>query len=260
MGKAIQELRMRENIGDNISLIKMNLEKLSTIHIYFELLKLEWNEKLDKYFENNKTDLPLKSLTHVPSNIHMLQSQTENLLRKVLDPLSREGSIQKKLARYYADKDNSLDYYEFKKQETKLEQIDSETFSEVLYPNEIYDIINYFLTKFILRELSFKACKSCGRYFAVTGHSTTEYCDRLFKDTNKTCREIGAVTVYKIKAEENPAIKAYNRAYKTHFARIKYKHMTKAEFQSWAETARKFRDEVLDGKLDLDEYVHWLKF
>jgi hypothetical protein len=32
---------------------------------------------------------------------------------------------------------------------------------------------------------------------------------------------------------------------KTHFARIKYKEMTKEDFQAWAEFARKLYDEII---------------
>jgi len=43
------------------------------------------------------------------------------------------------------------------------------------------------------------------------------------KDTGKTCKEIGAIRVYQEKVSKEPAIKAYNKEYKAHFARIKYK-------------------------------------
>jgi len=35
--------------------------------------------------------------------------------------------------------------------------------------------------------------------------------------------------------------------------------MTKEEFQIWADVARQFRDDVMNGKMDLAEYADWLK-
>ncbi|MBE1553690.1 hypothetical protein H4683_000764 [Filibacter limicola] len=35
--------------------------------------------------------------------------------------------------------------------------------------------------------------------------------------------------------------------------------MTREEFQAWAELARDFRDQVTTGKMNLDEYLDWLK-
>jgi len=53
--------------------------------------------------------------------------------------------------------------------------------------------------------------------------------------------------------------KIYNRAYKTHFARIKYKRMTKEQFKEWAEEARERRDMVTRGALTLEQYELWVK-
>jgi hypothetical protein len=101
-------------------------------------------------------------------------------------------------------------------------------------------------------------------------HGNSEYCDRLFNglsakggktiDTGKTCKEIGSVKVYQAKVEENPEYKIYNRAYKSHFARIKHKRMTKEQFKTWGEQAREFRDMVTNEKMSLDEYERWCKY
>ena len=42
---------------------------------------------------------------------------------------------------------------------------------------------------------------------------------------------------------QDPVVSAYNRAYKTHYAQIKYKTMT----QAWGEQARALKDEVVAG-------------
>ena len=150
-----------------------------------------------------------------------------------------------------------------KKITTGLEHIDEqafrEAFREVLYAQEIFDIPFFLLRQIISTELTFKKCKSCEKYFPATGHGNAEYCHRMYKDTGKTCKEIGAIVVYQEKVSKEPAIKAYNKAYKSHFARIKYKKMSKEAFQAWSEMARRMRDEVIAGKMHLEEYKEWLR-
>ena len=60
-----------------------------------------------------------------------------------------------------------------------FEIIGPKTFTEVLYPKDIYDIIDYFVREFVKRKQPIRLCKNCGRYFAVSGRINTEYCDRL---------------------------------------------------------------------------------
>ncbi|ABW18206.1 hypothetical protein [Alkaliphilus oremlandii] len=46
-------------------------------HIYFELLRLDWQERLEKAKAQDFKDivdlLPRKKLTHIPANIHTMQ-------------------------------------------------------------------------------------------------------------------------------------------------------------------------------------------
>ena len=57
----------------------------------------------------------------------------------------------------------------------------------------------------------------------------------------------------------NPITRAYNRAYKTHNARIRYGTMTRAEFQTWVAKAKQLRDACQSGEISLDRFEKWLK-
>ena len=261
MKKALYELYSKENVDRNISVIKSRLDTLAEFHIYFKLVKIEWFERLDKFYHNDcksATDtLPIKQLTRIPSYVVEHQRQIADILNTVLNIFSFDGEIQKKMIRYY---ERGFDIkFKFSNLPTSFEIADSSIFTEVLLPKNIYEIIEFFVRELIKREQPFKVCKSCGRYFAIISHTNSEYCNRLFKDTNKTCKEIGAVKVYQAKVADNLAMKEFNKAYKTHFARIKYKRMTKEEFKIWSDAARKYRDEVMEEKKPLDDFVKWLK-
>ena len=262
MGKDVQSLGGGGDTAREIPpSLKRDFDNLASKHIYFELLRLDWFDRLGRYAQGESITFRYKDLTHIPMNIITFQHGMKAIFSKVLDVLSPDKPVQKKMANLYEDKYAGVnDRFDFKPISTDFERVDSNTFAEVLYPKTIGDIVDFFLREIIKRELTFKQCRSCGKYFpAITAHGNSEYCSRLFQDTGKTCKEIGSAKVYQAKVENSPAIQAYNRAYKTHFARIKYKKMTKEDFQAWAELARKFRDDTTAGKMSLQEYENWLK-
>ena len=51
----------------------------------------------------------------------------------------------------------------------------------------------------------------------------------------------------------------YQRVYKTRFARIKAKRLTKEAFVIWGEEARAYRDRVMRGEMALEEFERWLR-
>lgn len=264
MGNEIQNLYGPDG-EKNISFLRDSFDKLAEVHIYFEFLRLDWYDRLDKYVNgecsNPHKAMYYKEITHIPSNINTWQSQIKTIFTKVLDVMSPEKPIQQKMAALYEGKEfKGLDLFDFRPLSTTFERIDGSTFAEALNPKRIDDMVDYFLRSIISRDMTFKVCKSCGKYFPTSAaHGNSEYCNRLFQDTGKTCKEIGSVKVYQAKVAENPEYAAYSRAYKTHFARIKSKRLTKEYFQEWAEEARGLRDKVSAGAMTLEEYVEWLK-
>ena len=97
-----------------------------------------------------------------------------------------------------------------------------------------------------------------GKLFAATDGDRTEYCSREY-EKGKTCREVGASRIYQKKLLGNPITRAYNRAYKTHNARIRYGTMTREEFKAWTEEAKKHRDACQAGEISLERFEEWLK-
>lgn len=105
-----------------------------------------------------------------------------------------------------------------------------------------------------------KRCEHCGKFFLLTSGRYYDFCERVFKGTNgKTCRDIGAHKKYEEKCKRDPVWLAYNRAYKTHYARLLKKKMTKSEFLTWSSWAVEYRDAALAGKIKIDEYEKKIK-
>lgn len=131
-------------------------------------------------------------------------------------------------------------------------------YAEVVDTENPEYFVQFVLSEYIRRNLRFRTCKFCGRYFGITGNARVEFCDRLIDGSKKTCKEIGSVRLYDKRALGNPAIREYKRSYKAHNARIRYGLMTKDEFKAWSKEAREKRDACIAGQLSLEEFVIWL--
>ena len=127
--------------------------------------------------------------------------------------------------------------------------------------------IRFELFKIIQNNFSINKCENCGRLFIpITssknpnqkGRNDQKYCNNLYKDTGKTCREIGALNKRKGKVQNSPILQEYNREYKRMYS-LHYNHPQKfkeMKFNEWSKKAQKLRDnysneQIEDFKIDL---------
>ena len=97
-------------------------------------------------------------------------------------------------------------------------------------------------------------------FFLLEAGKYSSYCERpLEDDPEKACRDVGARKKYGDKCKTDPVWLAYNRAYKTHYARYMKKKMTIAEFEQWSRQAIEWRNQAETGELEQAEYERLLK-
>ena len=132
---------------------------------------------------------------------------------------------------------------------------------------EVYEIetaedqIRFELFKVIQNNFVINKCENCGRLFipATTsnnpyqkGRNDQKYCNNLYKDTGKTCKEIGAIYKRKEKVENSAILQEYNREYKR-IHRAHYTHtkeFKEKKFKEWSKKARELRDNFSDNQLE----------
>ena len=132
---------------------------------------------------------------------------------------------------------------------------------------EVYEIetaedqIRFELFKVIQNNFVINKCENCGRLFipATTsnnpyqkGRNDQKYCNNLYKDTGKTCKEIGAIYKRKEKVENSAILQEYNREYKR-IHRVHYIHtkeFKEKKFKEWSKKARELRDNFSDNQLE----------
>lgn len=263
MDKALMSFYQSRDYNE-LQIVEAGLNELAPRHICFELLRLDWLERLDMVDSTAPRDfqdlLPHKKISHLCSNIDTMQKQIKGLIAQTLDMDGEKKSVSEKMAAYYnAEGGDTLNTFQFQPQTMSFEVINRKIFAEVLYPRDIYDLIDFHVRECVKREVRMRVCKNCLRYFAVTGKASTEYCGRICDSKGRTCREMGAINTWTQRKQSDEVFKEYRREYKKRFARINAGRLTKSAFYAWSEEARKKKEDCDSGVITTEEFSRWLK-
>lgn len=146
--------------------------------------------------------------------------------------------------------------------------------SKNLKTEQVYELenteeqIRFELFKVIQNNFVINKCENCGKLFIpITssnnpnqkGRNDQKYCNSLFENTGKTCKEIGALNKQKGKVQNSPILIEYNREYKRMHG-LHYNHQkkfTEKKFKEWSKKARKLRKNFTDN--DLEDFKIELK-
>lgn len=249
---------------NELQTVAAGLDELASRHICFELLRLDWLERLDMVDSTAPGDfqdlLPHKKISHLCSSIDTMQKQIKGLIAQVLDMDGEKRSVSEKMVDYYnTEGGDTLNTFRFQPQTMSFEVIDRKIFAEVLYPKDVYDLIDFYVRECVKREVKMRVCKNCLRYFAVTGKASTEYCGRVCDSKGRTCREMGAINTWTQRKQGDEVFKEYRREYKKRFARINAGRLTKSAFYAWSEEARRKKEACDSGMITTEEFSRWLK-
>lgn len=132
---------------------------------------------------------------------------------------------------------------------------------------EVYELqnteeqIRFELFKVIQNNFTINKCENCGKLFIPTttsnnpnqkGRNDQKYCNNLYLNTGKTCREIGALNKQKEKVKNSLILKEYNREYKRMHG-LHYNHtkeFKEKQFKEWSQKARELRDSYIDNQIE----------
>ena len=158
---------------------------------------------------------------------------------------------------------------ELSREERKLdvEEIVEKIKEKHIAAEEVYELqnteeqIRFELFKVIQNNFTINKCENCGRLFIpITssknpnqkGRNDQKYCNNLYLDTGKTCREIGAMNKRKDKVKNSLILQEYNREYKRIHG-LHYNHPKKykeKKFKDWSKKARQLRDSCTDEQIE----------
>lgn len=132
---------------------------------------------------------------------------------------------------------------------------------------EVYELenteeqIRFELFKVIQNNFTINKCENCGRLFIPSttsnnpnqkGRNNQKYCNNLYLNTGKTCKEIGAIYKQKEKVQKSSILKEYNREYKRMHG-LHYNHQKEfkeKQFKEWSQKARELRDSYADNQIE----------
>ena len=164
------------------------------------MLFLDWRYRWDRAwylgYEFPQNYLQVEYLDEMPDNLKRLQRQALDLLTHIWVTGTSDRFVDEKMTAYYLEAEQAdKDVFRFRSQKISYELMYRETFAEFLYPDTVYDLVDYHLRGCLKWEIKMCPCKNCERLFAVTGHGGTEYCDRPAGEKDRICKEIGAFRV-----------------------------------------------------------------
>ena len=237
------------------------LMELGKVHIYFELFRLEWQERLIEAAENGFADtemqVPRAALAVLPAEIQSRQRMLRGIFVDVLDMDAAPKEKSVRIATGESCKPITL--FPFQPLTVTFEQTTSGRYVDVLLPERMFDLVDYHLRECLKQKVRMRVCRNCGKYFAVMGHSTAEYCNHPFDAKGRTCRQVASILQWNRNRATDEVFKSYRREYKKRFARMKAGTMAADGFYAWSEKAREKKAECEAGKLTRDEFERWLK-
>lgn len=271
--KLILNHRKENDVSNKIKKIYNLSNSIKEHHIYFNIYDKYINDVIGEYIDcgaiSSKWKFINNEIYEIKSFINLVNLFIKEYLfvdiDKNISMSERFMDIQQKVEGFWGSgasiviPQTTYDYYPEKLYNYTNFKNENLQLSQIIYPTSISDIICYLLVQQIQYNTRYNKCKNCGKYFVLTGHKNTEYCDRFIDDTGRTCKDIGAMASYLNKKNEDPIFKAFNKAYKTKHARIRRGKITHEKFDVWCDNARIMRDKCYNNEIDLDYLAGWLQ-
>ena len=235
------------------------LEALAQQHIYFELFRLDWTGRIRQAQSANvvKSQWRKCKVRNMPKVLKGIQHQAKELFVNALDYDRGNGTVLEKAVSYYKMMDGAA--FSFRPQFMHFELWDDSAFAEVLYPESICGLISYHLQECVKRELRFRICKNCGRYFYMSGRNTAMYCYRPYDENGHICRRIAPVRAWSERNQKDKIFHEYRREYKRRFAWINAGKIERDAFYAWSKQAKEKKAECAAGIISYEDFIEWLR-
>lgn len=123
--------------------------------------------------------------------------------------------------------------------------------------NSLRQLLYLEVWSMIQNKVKIRKCRHCGKYF-VAATRRIVYCDRV-DESGIRCSAVGYHEAFQKKMEDDEPLQIYNRAYKTHHARVRKGTMSKENFQLWCIEAKERMERARAGELDIAQFQEWLK-
>lgn len=165
---------------------------LASQHIYFRLPYLQWFvRRAQRTLDPEMTKEPLQLSEKLP----MYQRQAQTFLERVLDIDQVGRETQHTTRRQFRfDQPRDPELFRFEVIPVSFAPVDSDTYGLILQPDTVRDLIDFSFRECVVKGIPVRRCRSCDRYFPLTGRVTAEYCERP-NLSRMPCRNAGAAQI-----------------------------------------------------------------
>ena len=235
-----------------------------------EILIIKWNKEIEKvsnkkhkeymkYFETIR-DLLIQNLIEKKTD---LKERLELISKYSNNTLVRNLSVPEKLFLYETKRVFDLHYFNTKPAHAlfldtkfKIKYICDTELSREERKLDIDKIVDIIKEKNIVAEEVYELENVEEQIFFNNPYQKArndqKYCNNLYLDTGKTCKEIGATNKHKDKVANSDILKEYKKEYKKIYGRH-YSHpkkFTEKQFKQWSKKAIELRDSYDDSQIE----------
>lgn len=215
--------------------------------LYSDIFVNDWNA-----FLTLTKEYKFKAKRHLPANLDFM----------TIGEVNEQVEFYSRVNNLHNSTDDTIYPKELDLIISNIQKDEEDSLTETYVISNIRELLLMEIMDMISESIAVKKCRFCGRYFIVE-NLKSEYCNRIIEGETKPCSVIGSTRTYQHKSKTDIPLMLHQRAYKTHFARIKNgkgkKRMSQNDFQMWAIEAKQKLDAVRASELPLDEFEKWLK-
>lgn len=112
-----------------------------------------------------------------------------------------------------------------------------------------------------IEKFPIKKCRNCEKYFVPDKRTDELYCNNLFEDTGKTCKEIGFFKYNQRKLKEDDVARLYRNTYQQKLLRVVRNPENVAyrlQLELFKEAYKEVKEKMANGKMTKEEFKEWL--
>ncbi len=144
--------------------------------------------------------------------------------------------------------------------------IDGSTKLDLYYTfDNVADYYIFMLLRFAQENKRVSLCRCCGNFFVPRTKHRTVYCDRVFTEDGKTCKQVAPKLMQKLRRKKDELLDEYDRVRNKNYKRFERgswkldgqqteKDLSYEEYADWADEARAARAAYIRGELGKDEF------
>lgn len=127
--------------------------------------------------------------------------------------------------------------------------------------DDIFGIIALIFKEFMSdNHNTIRQCQNCGYYFVPSNLKETKYCNVEYKNTGKTCRQIGKELAYKKSLKEDTLLDKYRKRYMSLAGSVSHygTDTAIAKFEKYKKDGAVIKQKYLNKEITPKEFEKWI--